>query len=501
MIPQITSALSSGFTSRQVVDFLLKQFPQYSSKIKGALAAGYSADHVLKFLSGGKKALAQEEFPTATTEYEQTRSRDIQNSENRNRIANVVGAGAVMAPMAASALSTAMPAARTALSRAAPQLMGPGAIPGAMQPNSPPIPEPMAPNNEMQMPNQQQAMPQSAVNPLSAVDVLQKNKFTEKVDSLLKSGNTAEQVDQFYRELNPTTITQIEKEAGKPFKEVVDEYIQTKAPQQPPEEMPPEIGGQEPPKPKYPPAPKGGGLLSRKAITESFDNAPSPTNSVDSGSKLVDKVAKGQIVETPDGIGEVREIRNGKALVEVDGKMRKVLEEELMSPGIPQKDLAELHEDLIEGIKTHTGKNVSRHVELAGYDSIHKEMIYKPWSGETYTFKNIDPEDVEMLTSVLTKRKTSGENHIGAWEADTDSPIGAAISQLVDKLRQKSKESGNQKAHTRKYETVYSAYEPAQKASKKKKDDKRKRIRDEKKKRKAQEKQALQHSRSASRIS
>src|SRR5690606_24077295 len=127
------------------------------------------------------------------------------------------------------------------------------------------------------------------------------------------------------------------------------------------------------------------------------------------------KPAKGSIVETPDGIGEVREIRNGKALVEVDGKMRKMLEEELMSPGLPQKDLADLHDELIEGIKTQTGKEVSRHVEWAGYDPEHKELVYRPWGDKEYVYDNIDPEDVDMLTNLLTQRKTTGENYIGSW--------------------------------------------------------------------------------------
>ena len=35
----------------------------------------------------------------------------------------------------------------------------------------------------------------------------------------------------------------------------------------------------------------------------------------------------------------------------------------------------------------------------------------------------ISPEDVEQLTSLLTQRKSSGQNFIGAWESGTASPI------------------------------------------------------------------------------
>ncbi len=79
MIPQISSALSKGFTSKQIIDFLIKKFPDHSDKIKTALASGYTVDQVLKYLGGGRKAVTQESLPQ--TEYEKTRGTDIQRRE------------------------------------------------------------------------------------------------------------------------------------------------------------------------------------------------------------------------------------------------------------------------------------------------------------------------------------------------------------------------------------------------------------------------------------
>ena len=595
-------ALSAGFTVEQVLNYLSKNFPDLGPRIKQAFNSGKSPEDIIKYISkfDGKQLSSLksnrkpfEPFPESGTSNRYIQGQNAQKELNpipQSVKTGMLGAAGLMAaPMAASALSSALPAARTALSRAAPQLLGQGSIPGAPPPNIPSIPILNAPNSVNQQPTPQNTSV-SQTKAINVIDLLNKHKFSEKIESILKSGNDPEQAAAFYRELNPTTVTQIEKEAGRPFEEVIREYAQLKTPkeevqvetalenpleepseedklgfktafatlkggaisnnlyegifkslqegkdtfaglkdsllqaakpafdagqinsvedlkrfadfwnkskQNPPEEMPPESTGGKPRKPKYPPPPNrpsGTSNLSRRAIEESFKQTPVPA-------KSVEKAAKGQIVDTPEGIGEVREIRNGKALVEVDGKMRQMLEDELMSPGLPQKDLADLHEELIEGIKTHTGKEVSRHVEWAGYDPEHKELIYKPWSGEQYTYDGIDQEDADMLTSLLTQRKTSGENYIGAWQEGSDSPIGAAMHKLLTKLREKSKEAGKEKAHIRKYETIYSAYEPAQKASKKKKDEERKRIRAEEKRRKEAEKQALKHSRSLSRVS
>lgn len=489
----IFSALNSGYSPEDILKYMSKAIPEIVEPIKKASRMGYNTQQILGYLS--KSVTPRNTRGMSESQiHAQNRMEDNQRVKNGLSMAASAVAVPVAASAARSALSRALPLSLQNLTQSAqsinvPQAPGVGSqssniMPQQQQtlpqqnPSTNPSQPPVNPTNIQQ----QQALPQSQLNPIDARQILEKNNFIEKVDSLINSGNNGDAIDGFYRKFNPAAVKQIEKESGMPFIEVVNEYIRTKPKQNPPEKLPPESPGEEPPKPKYPPPPKGGGLLSRTAIEETFSKA-TPTT-------------KGAIVDTPDGIGEVREIRNGKALVEVDGKMRKVLEEELMEPGLPQKDLADLHDELIEGIKTHTGKEVSRHVEWAGYDPEHKELIYKPWSGEQYTFDGIDAEDADMLTSLLTQRKTSGENYIGAWEQGTESPIGAAMHKLLTKLREKSKEAGKEKAHIRKYETVYSAYEPAQKASKEKKDAQRKKQRDEEKRRKSKEKQALKHSRS-----
>ena len=55
MNSQILGALTSGFKPQQILDFLLRKFPKHSDKIKSAIAQGFTADQIIKFLGGGEK--------------------------------------------------------------------------------------------------------------------------------------------------------------------------------------------------------------------------------------------------------------------------------------------------------------------------------------------------------------------------------------------------------------------------------------------------------------
>lgn len=178
-------------------------------------------------------------------------------------------------------------------------------------------------------------------------------------------------------------------------------------------------------------------------------------------------IAKNDTVSTPHGIGEVKEIRNGKAIVEVDGKKHQIDEDELESSPLPEKELAQLHEDLIKGIEEETGEEVSRHVTYIGFDPNRKELTYMPWRGNPYTFENVTDKELADLKDKMN-RKTSDENFIGAYQEGTESPIGAAMSEFMQRRKQAQKEKGIEKKepiHKAKFEKLYYAYEPAEKAA------------------------------------
>lgn len=195
-------------------------------------------------------------------------------------------------------------------------------------------------------------------------------------------------------------------------------------------------------------------------------------------------MGKGSTVLTKDGeLATIEDFPGNTAKISVDGKKKVVKSDDLIELPLPEKDLADLYEDVISGIEKKTGQEVSRNVYLAGYDPNHNELFYKPHDGALYVYDNIPSWAVEELTNLLTKRKTTGSNYIGAWTAGTESPIGAAMSALIRKLQ--GERGGKGSEYSRKYDIIYDALEPAKQAAREKKKQKEKEEREKQRKEKA----------------
>lgn len=139
MNSSILKALSAGFSSKQVVDFLLRKFPQHSEKIQTAISMGFSPAQILKHLSGGRKEINRE--IDTLTEHEKTSQQDIQRRSNVNQGAFNLGASA----LGAYALSRAVPTAVQALGG----ISSPPISPSPIQPTGPlPTTEPISPSEQ-----------------------------------------------------------------------------------------------------------------------------------------------------------------------------------------------------------------------------------------------------------------------------------------------------------------------------------------------------------------
>ncbi len=424
MASPLLKALSSGFTSKQVIDYLLKKFPDHADKIKEALGYGFTADQVIQKLTNSSKKGHIE--ANHATEYGKLRSIDSearQSRQNSALSAGALAASSLAAPLAAGALQRALP---NSLSGMIP------ALTSQLQPKTqslePPLdipPEAQAPVNPVS-PNIAQVGQnlQPEVKSINVSDVLENLGSKKKVDELIKSGNDAGGVAGYFKKFHPKIAKDIEDKAGKDFENVIAEYIAGPKEQK----------------------------VSEMIAKESKPEEPQ-------------KIEKKSTVASPQGVGEVLEIRNGQAIVDVDGKKHKVPVEELIESPMPEKELADLYDDLISGIEKKSGQQVSRNVEWAGYDPKTNELAYKPHgSDKLYAYDDISPEDVEELTSLLTQRKTTGDNYIGAWEAGTTSPIGAALHKLIMKLQAARGGKGNE--YKNRYETIYDALELAKKEAK-----------------------------------
>lgn len=692
MIPQVAKAMSAGFTAKQVIDYLIKKFPNHADKIKNALAAGYTVDQVAKYLGGGKKALnhlenLQENSNEVNTEFSKTRKKDIEKENFNNKVvtgAGLAGVSALTAPMAATAMSRALPQNLLRLGQRTQILPQSNPVPSQSPmspgPNSPgtqvmggkapinPIqgaqPQP-SPNNITQPPIQSQA-PIAQRDPQKNIELIKSIGIEPNLKNMIKGGMSIEDMAAVAPKIFGKEVAKKLASAEGGIQGALEDYANTMQ-EQPHEQVPIESGMQEldgiqpesernltndllpettEPVEKQEPIQnwlieqhenelsrlrrnlaeneyskqKKNELKKRFRESEEFLKKNSPNSkalkeelnkyTIDedyhrkylkanpgeyvgdlgdffegtelrkkfkdvlntpvfrgtrehqekklaglynqagkiylvnssrslfdtltheathalqeekgkefsfeeqyenqpheiSANKLmnffsekhkeenailnqkkIDKLLSEKIKEkekdksiekhstvlSPQGIGEVKEIRNGKALVEVDGKIHKVDEEDIIQSPVTEKELDELYDDLIKGIEKSTGKQVSRNVDWAGYDPKTNELAYKPHgSDRLYAYGDISPEDVELLTSLLTRRKTTGENLIGAWEKDTESPIGAAMYQLIKKLQFERGGKGNE--YKNRYDTIYDALEPAKIAKKKKYEEQRK---------------------------
>lgn len=536
MTAPIMQAISSGFSSQQVLSYLMRKFPQHAKKISHALAMGYTPSQVLSYLSGGKKAVNTDEV--AQTEHEATMKAD-KRRRNTNE-ALVAGTAAAAAGGLGYGLSRLGGAAASNAVRGQllPALPGGGRIAGSptlqlghTPVNVPPNPTPTNPGpNTMGPPNQNpatgygqsptmpgaggippqapsptpsnlplspsqppiqnvgsnisqgvgnQQVPENNLEPLTEQDKAYRNILDRQKESarlfelakekrlgkegttpfmrmardLVKKGQikSAEEFDEFRKYWRATEG----QKRGSPLIEF--ETFRSQRPK-----------FQESSMPEIP--------VNSQEMPVNLDKTPQFGQNTDNLREKISqmpKLVKEDMVISPIGLGRIKELRNGKAMLEVDGKKHVVNEDELIESPLPEKELAELFDDLIGGIEKETEQEVSKNVNWAGYDPKTNELAYRPHDGALYIYDNISPEDAKALTEVLTLRKTTGGNFVGPWVAGTKSPIGAAMSKLILKLQSERGGKGNE--YTGKFQTLYDAIEPAVKAAKAKHAEERKR--------------------------
>lgn len=419
MIPQISKALSSGFTSQQVMDFLLKQFPQHKDKIKQALSYGFSADQVLQFLSGGQKEVNRNSN-LPNTEFAQMREKDIQKTENIDKAgmaAAALGASALAAPVAGQLVShtlqRALPQSLSGMIGAVSPLLSPDVhtIQSEQQPISAeliqnePIVSQQPPVNAPSITQAaQNVQPETISNKLNVKDLLSKSGLLNRIEQLKEAGISNEEIGRFVRETQPFEFEKLAKEIGQSPEKMISEYLAETNPQEPM------------------------------------------------------KIEKGATVITPQGVGEVKEIRNGKSIIEIDGKKHQVDEDELESSPIPEKDMGILLDELNKQIEKETGEEVSRAINLVGFSPETRSVIIVYNTGEIYPFDNLDDEDIETATNLQGMRRTSGNNYIGPWVEGTKSPAGSKMHDFVKSLQAKR---GKGKEYTTKYKPIYHGHGPA----------------------------------------
>jgi hypothetical protein len=460
----IKGALAAGYTAEQILKYFSKAFPDAGERIQEAVALGKPIEEVLKYLSkmqkGDVQRMQRMQGPSESNPY--LRAKKSQSEYAGKQVSNIVQSAATIGGTALGAygLARGLPAlarsgiGQNVLSKFKFGQKTPTSIPSTGNISQSPITQGMQPTPLQQTNPVATSIGQANVSNVPSVtpkfnssSIIQEMGLEPKIDNLLNAGNPPEAIGEVLNQsLNPAQKkwldTKIKEGSAAPLQDMVRDFIQNRPKNQP------IVQPIEQEKQEY------------KLDKTAYD--------ISAETKSPGATTKGSLAFGPnDVVGEIKAIRNGKALIEDNGKLHKVDIDDLIQSPLPEKDLADLHDDLIKGIEKETGEDVSRSVNFAGYDPSTNTLAFLPHDGSLYIYDDISEEEKRELTNILSTRKTTGENYIGAWKAESKSPIGAAMSRLIKKLQ--SERGGKGKEYSGKFQTVYSAFEPAIKAAKLKK--------------------------------
>lgn len=451
-------ALAAGHSAQSILRYVSQHSPQLAAKISAAINAGHTIDHIMRYLSKNNKSIGK--LNDQSSQVPSNLFKTAQSSIHPSLKGTAkLGLGAAAGIGGAFALSRAIPQIVQNLSpqgiKPTPTLPNPAypATPtspivpnagmGNQTPNQPTanttqqppsrlmgnvgLPRPFVqPPNTITNPNSpnfidQQSNPTSntptnisqptqikppEVNPIDAEKVLKDRGVLDQVKTMLKAGNKPEEI---------TALIAAKGGKGGKFKagedpellKAIEQYAQT-TPQQPQINAPVE-----------PESPK---LDERK---QEVERQP---------------IAKNQIVSTPQGVGEVKEIRNGQAVVEVDGKRHKVSESEIEPPAFTDDEVADAYDNLMAKIPE---EHRSGFLTWSGYDEDLNKIVYIPIGGKAEELYDITPEEVKKIKEGKGVARTTGENREGFWVEGGDTR-GGVISQIVHD-RRRAREAGEKK--------------------------------------------------------
>lgn len=174
-------------------------------------------------------------------------------------------------------------------------------------------------------------------------------------------------------------------------------------------------------------------------------------------------IEKNSVVASPHGVGEVKEVRNGQAIIDVDGKKHKV----------DVEDLENEPEDVIEEVqKLLKIPEVDRSsiVSLFTFDPEEKKMYIQFHNGESFKYLDVDPEKVRKIADKMGIPVTKGQNIFGAWSQEDKNSLGATlIKEIINDPKYKKAKKG-EPANTNyvKLETLYDYWEKLRKKPKRK---------------------------------
>lgn len=455
----IAQALRSGHSTQNILRYLSQQNPELAQTISTALEAGHSIDHVVNFISKNEKKLGRliPEKTQRDNPFKKIQT-NIHPSLQGAAKAAAITAGAVGGGMA---LSRAVPSIlqKRSVANAASSVPMPSGSPQSLLPTNQ---NRMPPNNagingqsqslsqqppiNPNVPNTPQAAQQPPLSNANAASIpeptnIQQPKgfdtniirngiaYKSQIDALIKSGNGPEEIEAYLKKFSPQSVKTIEKEGKGAFKDVVAQYMQEQLRD---EAM--QLEGSIPSAKTAPMQQEQPQLKEAEPLQEPIEQPKEQEKP---------KIEKNSVVSSPNGVGEVKEIRNGQAIVEVDGKLTKVKEEDLQpEPEEVKKAKIEFNlDDVPEDLRSAPLNEVyapahRKHVTIKYNSDIGKEK------SKRYIFykKDGSPVDENIIENLRVGSQlpiTSGKSFWGGWSSDTQDSRGTVAYHELTKMAQK----------------------------------------------------------------
>lgn len=444
----ILSALSKGYSVNQVLKYLTQAFPKIGPKINAAVAAGYTVNQIVNHLSDDVQTQYDSSYRTSNKITGDKRREYDEKVKSLIKTGVGIGAG-VLGTLALSNL-TSTPSPQQAVrptailpplrQQAAPrQLAAPPAQRGLPAParaipagTAPTPTSPVVPQQPIQQ-NAPIPTPPSPIAPppapkINAQQILSNAGVIGLIDTL-GTKNPPNVIAEALKSLNKNAVKNIESAApGISLENLISEYMQqnpsqeqqVSPPQQPLQKQSPIIQEQEQP-------------IQQQPQPEPIQQKIEPITPIEQTTPTI-----GNLAILPDGkIGEIEDVRQGIAKINVDGKeSNRKLEDLELAPN----DLEDATRHIINNIpekEKSTAFMSAIHVPIPGIDL----MLTKFWDGKIAWYLDV-PEDLYRSIALgLYEPKGKAKTGIGEYKPGVIDSRGAGFHEQIKINPKYSKEN------------------------------------------------------------
>jgi KTSC domain len=427
----IISAIAGGHGEEEILSYMTRAFPKLVPKIQKAKNAGYSVKDILKFLSSSMQG--QEYDPSLSESEARGIQRRRQDALSQDILKTAAASYAV--PKIAGAIAGSQPVQDLLGKIGKKSDIGPQPMsnaPTTTTPDSLHTGQETPPTSPLQQSTPTTPTQQS---PEQSISVIEQMGIGPQIQTMQAAGNSPEAIAAAVGvTMKPNQRKwldeQIKAGTSKSLPDLITDYV--------------------------------GQFSSNSANNEKISPkiAQNVQKQPNSQEKTKLKAQKGELVSTPGGeVGEIKSQRNGKALVDLNGKLH---QEEEKSLEMPNEELIQAVETLLNLPEIEKSAIISSLV----YRPSKKEMFVKFHNGTRYVYEDVDEEDIRPIAEAMGVPVTTGQNIYGAWEKGKQDSRGAA---LIHGIIRNPKYAKEQEGKTwEKLETKYDRHQKLHRQAKRK---------------------------------